>query len=308
MWYRNGLYRDADGAPGGNAGSTGAAAATGGSGDPAASGASGNTPPAAFDWSKAGLDADSLSLVTERQFKAPGDVVQSYRNLEKLMGVPPDRIVKLPGEKDAPEAWNQVYDRLGRPKAAADYKIPVPEGDSGEFAKLIAPVFHEAGLSTGQVHKIAEKYNGMMKAETERVTNAAKEAHTAEMTTLQTEWGADWQKNNDVVDKAAESFGMTKDHVLALKQAMGPAAAMKFLHNIGSKIAVEGAFHAGDTDGGFKAMTPELAQAAIARNNGDQSFVQRFNSPDPVVRSQARAESERLHQIAYPGDLTFRKG
>jgi hypothetical protein len=297
--FMRGLYRSPDGVPSGSP--DGATTTT----TPVSTAATTTPEPQAFDWSKAGLDADSLSLVTERQFKAPGDVVQSYRNLEKLIGLPPERIVKLPGEKDAPEAWNQVYDRLGRPKAATDYKIPLPAGDTGEFAKALAPIFHEAGLSQGQVQKIAEKHNALVAQQSEAATKAATEKQTAEITSLKNEWGADWQKNNDIVDKAAEQFGMTPDHILALKQAMGPAAAMKFLHTIGSKIAVESAFIAGDTAAGFKAMTPDMAEAAIMRNNQDPTFVQRFNSPDPVVRGQARAESERLHQIAYPGEVSI---
>lgn len=301
---QKGLYRSPEGAPGGTGATpepSAAAAAAGASGQPPAAGSGDGA--AAFDWSKQGLDNDAMALVNDRQWKGIPDVLSSYRNLEKLTGVPPERILKLPGANDPVDAWNGVYDRLGRPKSAADYKIPLPEGDSGEFAKVIAPIFHEAGLSQGQVQKIAEKHNAFIAEQTKQATEAAKTAHAAEMTQLQTEWGADYAKNNDTVDKAAESFGMTKEQVLALKQAMGPRAAMKFLHNIGSKIAVEGSFVAGDKGGGsgFDAMNPQMAIAKIEANRTDRTFVEKFNSKDPVVRGQARAEMERLHQIAYPG-------
>ena len=301
---QKGLYRSPEGAPGGTGATpepSAAAAAAGASGQPPAAGSGDGA--AAFDWSKQGLDNDSMALVNDRQWKGIPDVLSSYRNLEKLSGVPPERIIKLPGANDPVESWGAVYDRLGRPKAATDYKIPLPEGDSGEFAKVIAPIFHAAGLSQGQVQQIAEKHNAFIAEQTKQATEAAKTAHAAEMTQLQTEWGADYAKNNDTVDKAAESFGMTKEQVLALKQAMGPRAAMKFLHNIGSKIAVEGSFVAGDKGGGsgFDAMNPQMAIAKIEANRTDRTFVEKFNSKDPVVRGQARAEMERLHQIAYPG-------
>jgi hypothetical protein len=301
---QKGLYRSPEGAPGGTGATpepSAAAAAAGASGQPPAAGSGDGA--AAFDWSKQGLDNDAMALVNDRQWKGIPDVLSSYRNLEKLTGVPPERILKLPGANDPVDAWNGVYDRLGRPKSAADYKIPLPEGDSGEFAKVIAPIFHAAGLSQGQVQQIAEKHNAFIAEQTKQATEAAKTAHAAEMTQLQTEWGADYAKNNDTVDKAAESFGMTKEQVLALKQAMGPRAAMKFLHNIGSKIAVEGSFVAGDKGGGsgFDAMNPQMAIAKIEANRTDRTFVEKFNSKDPVVRGQARAEMERLHQIAYPG-------
>ena len=63
------------------------------------------------------------------------------------------------------------------------------------------------------MQKIAEKHNAVIAEQTKQATEAAKTAHAAEMTQLQTEWGADYAKNNDIVDKAAESFGMTKEHV-----------------------------------------------------------------------------------------------
>ena len=301
---QKGLYRSPEGAPGGTGATpepSAAAAAAGASGQPPAAGSGDGA--AAFDWSKQGLDNDAMALVNDRQWKGIPDVLSSYRNLEKLTGVPPERILKLPGANDPVDAWNGVYDRLGRPKSAADYKIPLPEGDTGEFAKVIAPIFHAAGLSQGQVQQIAEKHNAFIAEQTKQATEAAKTAHAAEMTQLQTEWGADYAKNNDTVDKAAESFGMTKEQVLALKQAMGPRAAMKFLHNIGSKIAVEGSFVAGDKGGGsgFDAMNSQMAIAKIEANRTDRTFVEKFNSKDPVVRGQARAEMERLHQIAYPG-------
>jgi len=307
---RTGLYQSPDGAPAGSGATPESAAATapaaGGGAAPPAAG-SGETGAAAttgaFDWTKAGLDTDSMALVNDRQWKGVPDVLTSYRNLEKLIGVPPERIIKLPGDKDPADSWGNVYDRLGRPKAATDYKIPVPEGDSGEFAKTIAPIFHEAGLSQAQVSKIAERHNALMGEQIKKSTEAAKAAQEREIVELKSEWGHDYEKNNDTVDRAAAAFGMTKEHATALKQAMGPKAAMKFLHAIGSKIAVEGQFVAGEKGGGggFESMTPEIAQAKITLNVKDRSFMERFNSADPVVRGDARKEMERLHQFAYPG-------
>ena len=320
---RTGLYQAPDGAPAGSGATPGSAAATASAGEgsppassPAASGTGqgsgqatgagdGTAATGAFDWGKQGLDTDAMALVNDRQWKGVPDVLTSYRNLEKLIGVPPERVIKLPGDKDPAESWGAVYDRLGRPKAATDYKIPLPEGDTGEFAKAIAPIFHEAGLSQAQVQKIAEKHNALMVEQTKKATEAAKATQERELVELKAEWGADYDKHNDTVDRAAAAFGMTKEHAAALKQAMGPKAAMKFLHAIGSKIAVEGQFVAGDKGGGggFETMNPQMAEAKIKANTKDRSFMERFNSADPVVRGEARKEMDRLHQQAYPGGV-----
>jgi hypothetical protein len=304
---QKGLYRSPEGAPGGTGATpepSAAAAAAGASGQPPAAGSGSGDGAAAFDWSKQGLDNDAMALVNDRQWKGIPDVLSSYRNLEKLTGVPPERILKLPGANDPVESWGAVYDRLGRPKAATDYKIPLPEGDTGEFAKVIAPIFHAAGLSQGQVQQIAEKHNAFIAEQTKQATEAAKTAHAAEMTATPNRVGRRLSKEQRCRGSRRGEFRDDKrPGILALKQAMGPSAAMKFLHNIGSKIAVEGSFVAGDKGGGsgFDAMNPQMAIAKIEANRTDRTFVEKFNSKDPVVRGQARAEMERLHQIAYPG-------
>jgi hypothetical protein len=234
---QKGLYRSPEGAPGGTGATpepSAAAAAAGASGQPPAAGSGDGA--AAFDWSKQGLDNDAMALVNDRQWKGIPDVLSSYRNLEKLTGVPPERILKLPGANDPVESWGAVYDRLGRPKAATDYKIPLPEGDTGEFAKVIAPIFHEAGLSQGQVQQIAEKHNAFIAEQTKQATEAAKTAHAAEMTATPNRVGRRLSKEQRCRGSRRGEFRDDKrPGILALKQAMGPSAAMKFLHNIGSQ-------------------------------------------------------------------------
>ena len=130
--------------------------------------------------------------------------------------------------------------------------------------------------------------------------NRVTKENEVQVSTLKAEWGDKYQSNSELVDRAAAVFGVTKDQLDALRVAMGPGAAMKFMHNIGSKIGTEGEFITGDGQVGFKGMTPEQASNQIARNRADKTFSERFNSHDPKVRAEARAEMDRLHSIAYP--------
>jgi len=43
--------------------------------------------------------------------------------------------VKLPGKDATPEQWSEFYKQIGAPDKAEAYELPLPEGDSGEFAK-----------------------------------------------------------------------------------------------------------------------------------------------------------------------------
>jgi hypothetical protein len=258
-------------------------------------------PPAAFDWGAVTLDPDIKALVTDRQWKTPNDLAKSYQNLEKLTGVPPEQIIKLP-KGDDPNAWNEVWNKLGRPAKAEEYKIPLPEGDKGEFAKVAAQWFHEAGLTQAGATKLATQWNNYQAAQAKAYNETMTARDTQEVATLKTEWGADYDKHAAVVDQAAKVFGMTPEQLADLKYVMGPKAAMTFLRNIGSKLGVEDPnFPTGQQPQGFNNLSPEQANAEISRLKKDKAFAQEFNSADPRVRSEARAKMARLAIIAAPG-------
>ncbi len=263
--------------------------------------------PTAFDWKSANLSQEHATLVTERGWKSPDDVMKSYRNLETATGVPPERLIKLPSAKDAndPKVWNDIYAKLGRPESADKYVIPLPDGDKGEFATAVKPWMHEAGLSQSQATKLATKWNEHL-ATTQKQQLAELEATNAtEVTQLKQAWGTDYDNRASLVDRAADTFGMKQDQLDALKTVMGPKGAMEFLYNIGSKIAVEDKTVPGMSGQSTSmGMTSEAAIAKIAQLKSDKDFAKLFSSSDGKQRMEARNEISRLHQIAYPGVTT----
>ena len=308
MWIMKGLFRDADkgGAGEGAGGNTVGAGTQEGAG----AGQSGGAPPSAFDWKSFNLDPATQNVVDAHQWKDIPSMVNSYSNLQKVMGIKsgsPDRVLVLPKDGDPPEAWNEVFTKLGRPAKAEEYGLPVPEGQPKDFANKASEWFHELGIPKGAAVKLAERFNAygleMSTAQQAQVT----EKHNQQMTELKTEWGANYESNSLLVDKAAQTFGMGKEELSALKQAMGSGAAMKFLHNIGSKLGAEGRFVDGDGGHNDPVMSPAQAQAEIQRLMKDQSFVQQWNSTsDPKARQDARALMAKLQQMARPGSTEIR--
>jgi len=256
---------------------------------------------AAFDWNTGIVDEAVKGWVSAKGFKDPAALAQTAYNQEKLLGVPADQIIRMPKD-DNPEAWNAIYDKLGRPKDPTEYGLPVPEGDKGEFAATASKWFHEAGLTGKQARAVAEKWNGHV-AELVKVQNEATAARDAEQVArLKADWGPQFEANAQQVDAAAKAFGMNAEQLTALKAAMGPAAAMKFMHAIGSKLGVEGEFVSGDGKSGPSGFnTPEAAKAQIKALERDQGFVKRFTTGDV----EARAQMRKLHQIAFPGDTVL---
>lgn len=258
-----------------------------------------------FDWAKQGLDADMLTYVAGKGFKSPADVVTSYRGAEKLLSTSPDQIIKLPQGEFNQENWNtQVADRLGRPKEAAGYELTklVPTGQDTKFAETAQGKFHELGLTSRQAQELTKWWNGQAGDMTKAQSEATTAKHNAEVSTLKAEWGNKFDANAALVDKAAGEFGMTPEQITALKSTMGPAAAMKFLHTIGSKLGVSDTFIGPDGrqttfTGG---MTPDQAKAEIAALRKDTAFIAKYTGGD----AESKRKMTELHARAYPGEQT----
>src|SRR5690606_18358521 len=93
------------------------AAATTTTTTPAAPAATTTTQTTATDWTS-GFSDDLKGFVQNKGFKDPASVLDSYRNLEKLMGTPKERLLRLPENMDDANAMGEIYTRLGRPQTA----------------------------------------------------------------------------------------------------------------------------------------------------------------------------------------------
>src|SRR3989304_4855337 len=100
-----------------------------------------------------GLPQETLGFVEKKGWKGNADVITSYQNLEKLHGVPAERIIKLPEKLEGAE-MGVIYNRLGRPEKTESHKIPVPEGAGADFiAGETAPDFGSGILTPEQAKR-----------------------------------------------------------------------------------------------------------------------------------------------------------
>ena len=251
--------------------------------------------PAATDWTTGITDDATRSWVVTKGYKDPGALATSAHHLEKLVGAGLDRVVQLPKE-NTPEAWNAVYDKLGRPAKADEYKIPVPDGDKGEFASVAKNWFHEAGLNQAQAEKLAAKWN-------EHVGGIGKASAEAEMgkgaeqaAVLAKEWGAALDQNKAIAKQAVNALGVSGEQIDALQKAMGYDGVMKFFHSIGTKVGEADFVGGGGNQTGGGALTPVQAQAEIQQLRKDPDFVAQYTKGNV----DARERMSRLHKMAYP--------
>lgn len=289
-----------DGAAGANGG---AGQQGGGQGAGTAGGAGAGTPPPAAansggapDW-LSGFTDEGKGYVQNKGWKTPVEAIESYKSLEKFHGVPPEQLVKLPKD-DNPEAWNEVFKKIGRPENADGYKLAMPEKSDPEFAKWAKSAFHESGLTTKQAEKLASKWNEHVNGTLKSMSEQKAAQVTQESDGLKKEWGAAYDQNVNVAKRAAASFGIDAATIDKLEDAMGYAGVIKFMHGLGAKTG-EASFVTGDSrQTGFQgggALTPGQAKARITELRSDPGFVAKYVAND----ASAKAEMQRLHEFAY---------
>lgn len=276
-------------------GATTATTATTTTGAPAtATAATGAT--TGFEWLGKDVPELDVGYVTNKAWKSPMDIVNSYRGAEKFMNAPVDQRLVMPGDKATPEEVKAFWGKLGTPGEAKDYKIPTPAGDKGEFAKTAAEWFHGANLTQKQAETVATKWN-------EHMANAAAAAETqratqfqADEAALRTEWGAAYDKNVFIGKEVVGKLGLDAATIDKLSGAIGHRGLMNLLGKIGSGLG-EDSFTAGRSDNNFgTALTPAAAKSQIAELQQDKQFVKDYLNGD----TKAKARMAELHKYAYP--------
>lgn len=241
------------------------------------------------------LTPEFQNYVTEKGFKDPASVLDAYQNLERLRGVPEERLVKLPDRHDDKDGWNSAYTKLGRPEKPEGYPVN-PEDAKSDKAQVatVQKMFHEAGLSIRQAEILSNQmrdYSTAQKTDTDTKALAKRES---EDSALRTKWGAATEQNTQVARQAAKTFGLTTEKIDAIEKALGFSGTMELFHNIGLKVG-EPDFVTGNNPGN-RIMTPDQASVKIKQLMSDPHFSKRY------VEGEASANDEmtRLHQWANP--------
>jgi len=245
-----------------------------------------------------GADEVTLGYVQNKGWEKPAQVLESYRNLEKLLGADKANNALVMPKPDAPQAEvDAFYSRLGRPSDPSGYKIEIPAaGGDPEFAKTAGGWFHELGLTQKQGETLASKFNEYTGGLANKMQTQTAEQIQADALALKNEWGAAHAQNLVAAQTAVRGLGVDAETIDRMEKSMGHKVVMDLFYKIGSKMG-EASFVTGDKVERFgNAMTPGQAQARIAELSKDKDFVARYVSKN----ADAVAEMKRLHDFAYP--------
>lgn len=241
-----------------------------------------------------GIQNEDLRGYAElRNWKSVDDAVESYRNLEKFLGADKaGRGLVLPGEDATPDAWNEVFTKLGKPATPDDYKLEVPEGQPAEFAKNASSWMHEANLTTQQAQALSAKWNEYITAQNLAQQEALTKAIEADQAELQREWGKDYHRRVDLAQRAKRGAGVSDDEVVKILSAIGEKRMTEIFYNFGQGLSEDSFVAANDMNSG---MSRSAALSRLEEMKKDTAFMQKLFNNDIL----AKEEFHRLHRHAY---------
>lgn len=242
-------------------------------------------------------DADEITTgyIQNKGWQSPADLLKSYQGAEKLIGVPPDKVLRLPGDTSTKDELDAFYTKLGRPADPNGYEIKAPQGADDSFAKAAAGKFHELGLNTKQAQELAKWYESQGATMGEAQQQAKTAANVEQQNALRTEWGAAYDAKLTQARNFAQQAGVDAATLDKLQDAMGFDGVMKFMANLGGKIG-EANFVSGDRATQFGVMTPGQAQAEIKSLTADKDFRSKYLAGN----AEAKARMTQLNKWAFP--------
>lgn len=257
-------------------------------------------------------DPDLKGWVETKNFKTPADALKSYRDAEKLLGVPKERLLKLPDKQFAkPEEYDPAYKALGWPEKP-EYQLP--QGmEKTDFASAVMPLLHQAKLTQSQFETLAPLWNTFIEnqvaagdAEKQKADEAAAAQEQIDIESLKREWpGNIFEERKQMAQTAVRQFlaPFVKDSeelaglLNKLDDAWGPSKVMKLFSNIGEKVG-EGKF-TGDPNAQRRefGMTPAQAKARKDELMADKTWAAKALNP----KSAEAAELDRLQRLERAG-------
>ncbi len=149
-----------------------------------------NTPPIQeqiTNWKDSLPDDLKVEKALESIQDVPG-LAKSYIHAQKMIGS--DKI-PVPNKYATDEDWQAVYDKLGRPQKADEYKFEFKDGSSIDENALkgFKEAAHKYGLLPKQAEGIMNFYNDMTQNYIEDLNSKSEQGRMTAEETLKKEWG-----------------------------------------------------------------------------------------------------------------------
>lgn len=254
-------------------------------------------PPAVDAWTT-GLDADLLGHAQNKGWhdKSPAEaareVLKAHRAAEALIGLPADRVLKLPKDASDEAGWKEVWAKLGKPADPKEYdfstvkvgEAPLSEAQA-DFLRTQASALNlskDGALQLAQAFAKREADAGVSSAADLTAKMAEEKAALAQ------NWGANAEANLFIAKQTALKLGVTPEQVATLEGTLGYSKVMEMFRSIGQKIG-EDRFVSNGSDFNKGLMTREQAVARKAELMRDEAFTKRYMNGDAAANREMQA-------------------
>lgn len=255
-----------------------------------------SAPPPPASWID-GLPDDLKGEASLSKFKDVAGLAKSYTEMQKMMGKPK---LEAPQENWQEGQWNELFDKLGRPKAPSDYKFELPEGLTKDEAaeKQWAEIMHKTGLTQKQAQALhgafVQQQIGQLKSSQESRQAQIKAGEEA----LRQEWGDKFGINADNAFRAAKEFGGKELAQVLDQYGLGNHPTLvKMFAKIGS-FMLEGG-NGGRVESIAFNKSAGQAEAEIANLKMDKQFMEVFMDRSKAGHKEAVARWNKLHEVAF---------
>jgi hypothetical protein len=212
------------------------------------------------------------------------DFAEAYRNAVKLIGVPPDQIIRVSDDRMA------ALRKLGAPEKPDSYQFTPPEGVPEELAlggalDWYREVAAKAGLLPEQAQAVYEAYVRKTAEMREAFTENVRKAEAS----LRLEWGPQYDGNIAAAKKAVSALG--------LEEAVAEAGLGANPAFVKAMVAVSRAMFPAETGptGGQGPVLP--ADPAEARAEAKRLMEQAFQAHRAGRREESAALQRRAAEL-----------
>jgi len=247
------------------------------------------------EWTS-GFKEETRSYITNKGFKTPEALAESYKNLEAKFSSPPDRTFVIP-EKLEGENVRPIFERLGAPKDAKGYELPREQGADPKFVEFLEGSFAKNAVTKAQAQGIYGAFKDLAKSQGEARALAIRQADD----NLKKEWGSSYDQNLNIAKQGVRVLGLDEKTLNTMEAAQGRDALFKTLKKIGDAVGESPFIDGGAPPAPPKTETAEEAYAKIKTLINDQKFVKKVNRGDV----ESLNEWNRLNKLAFPGEKTI---
>ncbi len=237
---------------------------------------------------------------------AVGQAVKMFRDTQSKLGIPADRVLRLPAEPTDEAGWKAVHQRLGVPDSADGYDFStVKNADGSEIAadlvSFLRSTAAELRLPKDTAPRLASALVKLA-ADGEAQEASAQAIQNGEARLrLQQNWGPNAPGNTFVAQRTAAMLGLPPELMATIEASPQYDTIMEGLRVAGERMGEAQLIGAGGGPSGQNRIsTKEQAQARIEELIRDRDFATRRLTPGEPGRA-AREEWAHLHRMMVSG-------